>query len=56
MTKLRNMTMLAAVGLLSVGLEAGPSGGTGSAAASKDIVDTAGVCDMDVGRRLFSFL
>jgi transforming growth factor-beta-induced protein len=41
MKKLTNLTKLAAVGLLSVGLAAGASGGTGSAMAGKDIVDTA---------------
>ena len=41
MTKLRNMTKLAAFGLLSVGLAAGASGGSDSSVPPKDIVDTA---------------
>ena len=41
MTSLKNLTKLAAFGLLSVGLAAGASGGTDSAMAGKDIVDTA---------------
>jgi transforming growth factor-beta-induced protein len=41
MTSLKNLTKLAAFGLLSVGLAAGASGGNDSAMAGKDIVDTA---------------
>jgi transforming growth factor-beta-induced protein len=41
MTTLRDFTKRAALGLLLVGFAVGPSGGTASAAASKDIVDTA---------------
>jgi len=41
MTKLRNVTKLAAFGLLSVGLAAGASGGSDSSVPPKDIVDTA---------------
>jgi len=41
MTKLRNMTKLAAFGLLSVGLATAASQSMGAAAATKDIVDTA---------------
>jgi uncharacterized surface protein with fasciclin (FAS1) repeats len=41
MTTLRDFTKLAAFGVLLVGFAAGPFGGTASAAASKDIVDTA---------------
>ena len=41
MTKLRNLTRLAAFGLLSVGLAAGASGGSDSSMAPKDIVETA---------------